>query len=109
MENLNEIEPQKNNPHSSNNKFIEREPTNEERWINDVNKEFDEDIPLINEDPIEDIPLADDKDIEEEPPLEDDFMAGEIPVESEDMFTNDDLFNDNEDDLEDSADDMEYK
>lgn len=27
----------------------EREPTNEERWINDVNEEFQEDVPLVNE------------------------------------------------------------
>lgn len=98
--------------HDQENEFTERKPTNEERWANDVNEEFGEDAPLVNEDPTEDIPLADDKDIEEEPPLDDEELAGEIPVEedTETEFVEDDLFRlDDSEDLEDNADDLEFK
>lgn len=90
--------------------FTEREPTNEERWVNDVNEEFGEDEPLVNDDPDENIPLEDDNDIEEELPLEDGELAGEIPVEDDTDFEEDDLFKlDDDEDLEDSADEIEYK
>jgi len=97
--------------HSNN--FTEREATNEERWVNDVNEEFDEDLSLVNETgPDEDIPLEDDEDdFDEEMPLTDDELAGEVPIEesADDDMEDDDLFPGEDDELEDEDDDVEFK
>jgi len=108
MENFNQRNTE-NTTHE--NDFTEREPTNEERWINDVNKEFDEDVPLVNEtDPDDEVPLEDDEDLEEETPLNDEEVAGKLPVEEPtDDFEDDDLFPDEDDDLEGEADNLEFK
>lgn len=92
--------------------FTEREPTNEERWVNDVNKEFDEDVPLVNEvDPDDDIPFEDEDDeFDGIPPLDDDEIGEEIPVEEpEEGIDDDDLFPQDDDELEADEDDVEFK
>ena len=111
MKNFNEENRINETPDLQENNFTEREPTNEERWVNDVNKEFDEDVPLVNEgNPDEGIPLEDEEDFEEESPLNDEEIAGELPVEepSED-FEEDDLFPEEDDVFEDEDDDIEFK
>lgn len=55
MEN-NQPKPESNNSIPSQ----EREPTNEERWVHDVNEEFQEDVPLVNEDLEEEVDEEDD-------------------------------------------------
>jgi hypothetical protein len=111
MENFNETNKISESADLQGNNFTEREPTNEERWVNDVNKEFDEDVPLVNEeDPDEDIPLEEEEDFEEDSPLNDEEIAGEMPIEepSED-FEDDDLFPEDDDIFEDEDDDVEFK
>ncbi len=107
MKNYNETNTVTRSSDLTENDFTEREPTNEERWINDVNKEFDEDVPLVNEtdpDPL------DDDDFDDDTPLDDEDLAGEIPVEEPDEdFEDDDLFLEDDDELEGESDDEEFK